>query len=112
MGALEWHLAWGEHVEALEAWAAEGDDIPALRRRPSLDPHLTFVWDAFWALQGDRHLGFSSVGPVPFQAIDAYACRAGLGIDEFDRFRRLIGQMDGVWLKDARRRMDEAAKRK
>lgn len=93
--------------------AAEGEDIPALRGRIDPADHLAFVWDAFWALQGDRHLGFGSVGPIPHLAIDAYASRYGIAdLDEFDRLRRLVAAMDGVWLKDARRRAEEATKRK
>jgi hypothetical protein len=72
-----------------------------------------FTWSAFWALQGDRALGFGSVGQIPFQAIDAYARRCGItDIDEFDRLQTLIGVMDGVWLADARRRQEAANKKK
>lgn len=78
-----------------------------------LAEHLQFVWAAFWALQGDRHLGFGSVGPIPFQAIDAYARRTGIvDLDEFDRFQRMITEMDGVWLAEARRKQEAAAKKR
>lgn len=66
---------------------------------PTLAEHLTLEWDAFWALDGDRSMGFSGVGRIHFQAIDAYAARCGIcGADEFRRFRTLIQRMDGAYL--------------
>ncbi|TDR90290.1 phage tail assembly chaperone [Enterovirga rhinocerotis] len=105
-------MAWGSKIEVFELWAAEGDNDTPLAKRPELPDHLHFAWSSFWALQGDRHLGFGSVGPIPFQALDAYARRCGIiDIDEFDRLHRLIGAMDKVWLDDARRRQEAEARR-
>lgn len=41
-------------------------------------------------------------GPIPFEAIDRYAAR--YGIDDFERFHRLIQAMDAVYLTHAQRK--------
>lgn len=72
----------------------------ALAERPTLRRDLQFVWNAFWRLSGDRHLGFGGAGPLPFTAIDRYATRYGLDAsDDFDRFAALISAMDQAYLK-------------
>jgi hypothetical protein len=41
--------------------------------------------------------------PIPFEAIERFAARAGIDdVDEFDRFERLIRDLDGEYL-DRRR---------
>lgn len=52
-------------------------------------------------LSRDRPQGMS-VGPIPFQAIDAYARRAGLGSGDsvaFDLFAELIVAMDREFME-------------
>lgn len=80
--------------------AAEGTDIKALDRRPSLDPHLAFVWDGFVSLSVDRQQGMAGPSGIPFLSIDGYAKRYRVDdIDHFDRFKALICLMDSAYLK-------------
>lgn len=45
-------------------------------------------------------MGFGTLGPIRWTAINAYAERYGIAdIDEFERLERLIGLMDGEWRK-------------
>ena len=97
-----WDLEWAEQEPKLRA-AAESD--PTFRPRPLLEKpligaHLIFVWDAFWALHGDRALGMGGIGAIPFTAIDAYGHRYGVvSTDSFDRFQRMIKALDNEFLK-------------
>ncbi|WP_425374938.1 phage tail assembly chaperone [Methylobacterium segetis] len=88
--------------------AEEDGVVPAaLLARPDLPEHLSFAWDAFWALSTDRALGFGVVGPIPWSSLDRYAARTGItDPEEFERLARLVGAMDAVW----RERMREEVK--
>lgn len=73
----------------------------ALLNRPDLGEHLHFVWSAYHAVSADRPVGFG-LASIPFAAIDRFARRYGItDIDEFDRLRRLIGEMDRAMIEDA-----------
>lgn len=73
------------------------------------DPHLEFEWQAFIELSNDRQMGMS-LGPLSWTSMHLYAERHGLFGDEFDRFARLIREMDSAYLGWHGRRMDEAKK--
>ena len=76
----------------------EGILPAALIAQPDIPEHLSFFWDAFWALNGDRPLGFSLPGPIPWTAIDRFAERSEVtDRDQFGRLVRLIRAMDGEW---------------
>jgi len=78
---------------------------------PCLADHLVMEWEAFWALDGDRSMGFSGVGRIHFQSIDSYAARCGItGADEFRRFRSLIQRMDGAYLAHLAKRRPSGGK--
>lgn len=74
--------------------------LPALENQPELPDHLTFAWEAFWALHSDRPAVMGGALPIPFSSLDRYARRYGIaGVDAFDRFSRLVQHMDGAYLK-------------
>lgn len=76
----------------------EGILPAALEAQPDIPEHLSFFWDAFWALNGDRPLGFGLPGPILWASIDRFADRAGvLDGDQFGRLVRFIRVMDGEW---------------
>lgn len=85
----------------------------ALVERPELADHLVYVWNAFQIVSTDRPSGMG-LAPIPFSAIDRFAMRYGIdGLDEFERLRRLIGEMDRALLDDLRSEQErEAAARK
>lgn len=76
---LIWHqsASWGKHEATLRRHQAKGRPVPALDKKPVLEPHLVHVWHDFWFLDRSRPLGFGGVGPIPFEAMDRYAARFG-----------------------------------
>jgi hypothetical protein len=52
---------------------------------------------AFWDLGTERPVGMG-VGPIPVSAMRARCDRDGIHGDAWDRFRSVIGTMDGVFL--------------
>lgn len=61
----------------------------------------------------DRPSG-TGLAPIPFSAIDRFALRYGInGLDEFERLRRLIGEMDRALLDDlaAEQEREKAARK-
>lgn len=76
----------------------EGTEPEALRTRPRLEPELAFAWSAFWDLCGDRQIGFGSLGPVFWTALDRWAERHGISDpDEFDRLLYRVRVLDDAW---------------
>lgn len=73
--------------------------LPFMINKPELPERLEFVWDAFWALTGDRAMGFGSIGRITFLSIDRYAARFGVeGREEFERFMTVIRAMDRAFV--------------
>lgn len=92
-------MSWGAQETWFRDIAEETGSAPdTLLDKPELAPHLTQVWRDFFELSTNRHLGFGSVGPIPWIAINAYAERMGIvDPDEFERFTALIRAMDGEY---------------
>ena len=65
--------------------------------RPEVEPHLTWLWDAFWELGTERQLGMT-VGPIPGSKIREYL-RDELELHgtEYDRARTIIRRADDAW---------------
>ena len=80
----------------------------AILDRPPLKRHLLIVWEAFFALSGDRQMGMS-IGPIPFMAIDRYAARFGIAGEEFERFHALLTAMDAVHQRHVAEKMKGGA---
>jgi hypothetical protein len=87
-------VAHGDKSPELLAMLKEADqfrDQPEELDRPTLRPHLSFFYNAFWILLSDRLV---ENGPIPFSAIDRFAGRYGVSdIESFERFRVLINRM-------------------
>jgi hypothetical protein len=100
-------------LEWFEAMAADGDPPKALLNRPELEEHLWPIYEAFQSFWGDRHIGpMGGLGAIPFVSIEAYARSHGIEFgDEFERFKRMLGRMDGVYQQWASERLKlEASK--
>lgn len=73
-----------------------GHAIPEDVTPPELPDECVFAYSAFAELMSTRGIGMD-IGPIPWTAIDAYACRYNLfDLDEFERFVRLIRAMETV----------------
>jgi len=79
--------------------AREGQVLKALAEKPRLLPHLIETWRAFFTLSSTRMIGFGTLGPIPWTAVDAYANRYGIKGEAFERFHRFITAMDGIYLE-------------
>ena len=97
-------MVWGRRAKYFELLLANKPDreLPQAFLNPIRPaPHLAFIWSAFWDLSTDRSSGMG-VGPIPFSAIDRFAERYGIhDLDDFDTFKALIHEMDGVYLEHA-----------
>jgi hypothetical protein len=87
--------------------AEEGRDLRALADRPEVEPHLQWVWRAFWDLQGDRQLGFGGFGPIMWASINGYGRRGRITDDRFERLVTMIRCMDREWLKAAEKPQEQ-----
>ena len=70
--------------------------------------------DAFSELSTTRHFG-SAIGPIPWDKIQDYGSRTGLGSGMMRVFTRVIRRLDGAYLeyqRDENQRETERATRK
>jgi len=66
--------------------------------RPEIEPHLTWLWNAFVELGSERQLGMS-VGPIPGSQIREYLRdEMELTGTEYDRARAIIRKTDDAYL--------------
>ena len=75
--------------------AERGRKVPAaFYDRPEIEPHLTWLWNAFWELGTERQLGMA-VGPIPVSKIKEYLRdEMELTGAEYDRARAIIRKVD------------------
>jgi len=77
----------------------KGREAPAeFYNQPEVEPHLVWLWDAFWELGTERQLGMS-IGPIPVSKIREYL-RDELELDgvEFERAKTIIRKADTAWI--------------
>jgi len=79
--------------------AERGRDAPAgFYDRPEIEPHLTWLWDAFWELGTERQLGMV-VGPLPVSKIREYLRdEMELTGAEYDRAKAIIRKTDDAYV--------------
>lgn len=75
--------------------------------RSELEPHLTWIWNAFWELGTERQFGMS-VGPIPGSKIREYL-QDELDVHgtEYDRARAIIRKADDAYLGMLNRSKDD-----
>lgn len=83
------------------------ETLPCVASRVEMDPHLTFESEAFMELATDRPVGFA-LGAIPWSSINAYAVRHHIAGDEFDRFTRLMREMDAGFLNYHSKQQDKS----
>ena len=75
--------------------------------RPEIEPHLMWLWNAFWELGTERQLGMS-VGPIPGSKIREYLCdELDLDGTEYERARAIIRKADDAYSAMLNRSKDE-----
>ena len=63
-----------------------------------IEPHLTWIWNAFWELSTERQFGMS-IGPLPILKIREYLRdELELAGAEYDRARTIIRRIDDAYL--------------
>lgn len=70
-----------------------------------------WLWDGYWAMEGDRHAGMGGVGPTPFAVVDRWAESEDLNPWERHEALSLIRVLDGEYLK-FQREQDKRRERK
>lgn len=70
----------------------------AFYEREEINPAWLFHWEAFNDLSSERQIGMG-VGPIPRSAIKAYAEEFDIVGDAFDKFYRIIREVDLEYLK-------------
>lgn len=95
-----------------------GRDIPDSCLPPELsDPELHVYLSGseghFWRLSTCRGIGFGSLGPIPWTAVDEYARVYGFAENEidYDDFVFIIGALDEVFLEVSRKQAEAASRR-
>ena len=88
--------------------AKRGRDAPAeFYDKPEVEPHLTWLWAAFWELGTERQLGMS-IGPIPVSKIREYLRdEMELTGAEYDRAKAIIRRADDAYVGMLNRRKDE-----
>jgi len=83
------------------------DAPPEFYDRPEIEPHLNWLWNAFWELGTERQLGMT-IGPIPGSKIREYL-RDDLDLHgaEYDRARAIIRKADDAYVGMLNRRKDD-----
>jgi hypothetical protein len=88
--------------------AERGRDAPeGFYDRPEIEPHLAWLWNAFWELSTERQLGMT-IGPIPGSQIREYL-RDEMeltGVD-YDRARSIIRKADDAYVGMLNRRRQD-----
>jgi len=75
--------------------------------RPEIEPHLVWLWAAFWELGTERQLGMT-IGPIPGSKIREYL-RDELDLygAQYDYAKAILRRADDVYVGMLNRRKDE-----
>jgi len=79
--------------------AERGREAPdAFYDRPEIEPHLTWLWNAFWELGTERQIGMA-VGLIPVLKIREYL-RGEMELfgAEYDRAKAIIRRIDDAYV--------------
>ena len=88
--------------------AEKGREVPLeFYERPEIEPHLTWLWSAFWELGTERQLGMV-IGPIPVSKIREYLRdELSLRDAEYDHARAVIRRVDGAYTAMLNRRKED-----
>jgi len=75
--------------------------------RPEIEPHLKWLWSAFWELGTERQLGMT-IGPIPGSKVREYMRdEFGLLGAEYDHVCAVMRAIDNEYLSMLNRRKDD-----
>lgn len=83
---------------------------------PEIDPaligYLCIPDGHFWRLSTSRSIGFSTLGPIPWTALDQYATRYGFDQDEveYEDFMFIMQALDEEFLAISRKQTPSSGK--
>jgi len=81
-------------------------DLPnAIKNAPDLWPGLELYYQAWIDLDSTRNIGLG-VGPIPWNAIEAYCAALELDEDQRAKMHALVRGMDRVYLEHVNKRKD------
>lgn len=69
---LKWYNQWGRQLDFLLELSADGEDVPALRSKPTLTIWQEQFWDAFQVLSDSRSFTQIGISSIPISEILAY----------------------------------------
>lgn len=99
-------MEWGENLDTLLDWAAQGMDVPCLSEQPTLDDTEFMYMVAFRQLGRGRRIGMAA-GGIPIPDMVAYA--QAFFFCDLQRFIRIMCAMDGEFLVICGEIMDKAS---
>lgn len=82
----------------LERMQEQGQDPPALANRPTLEPHLKFVWETFWELNTERPPSMGGVTRIPYRAFLDYAYTYQFTRQDTKDIWPLVRQLDTAYI--------------
>jgi hypothetical protein len=88
-----------------------GREAPAeFYNQPEVEPHLVWLWNAFWELGTERQLGMT-IGPIPGSKIREYL-RDDLDLygADYDRAKAIIRKADDAYVGMLNRRKEDEPK--
>jgi hypothetical protein len=75
--------------------------------KPEIEPHLIWLWNAFWDLGTERQIGMG-IGPIPISKIREYLRdEMELSGSEYDRAKAIIRKADDAYVGMLNRRRDD-----
>lgn len=91
---MRWFSRYGKQYEWFLDLEAEGQEIEALDKLPSIQG-LEFYWVAWTRLTTCRAFGMAA-GPIPWTAIQEYADRHGVDAEQRYMLERVINGLESV----------------
>lgn len=69
---LKWQNQWGSQQKFLLYLASSGEDVPALKSKPTLTIWQFQFWAAFTILSDSRNYTSAGIAPIPLTEMQAY----------------------------------------
>lgn len=99
-----------ERVAAVDPSAQAAAQETRAPPEAELPPGADLYWDAFWALTHDRPQTGMGVHSIPLSAIDSYARRRGIELEEFDALVSLVRACDDEFVTIMAARINASSK--
>jgi hypothetical protein len=102
---LQWQLQWGGRIEFLQDLAKSGEEVPALKNRPTLTMWQRFFWDAYHVVNSSRNFHSAGLASIPLSEILAYFQIYNIrDLELRDLYIQHIQTLDNTYLEHANKR--------